>query len=113
MIAYRQNSAALRHVPEPVCAPVETTERPDPSLRAWHPVVARECCPATLTLIREIRIAATITGRGVSRIGREAVGDPRLYHDLTLGRELRERTRHRVQAYLRSLASQHTEASHG
>lgn len=57
-------------------------------------------------LATEIALASRLTGKSVTRIGRESVGDPRLHRDLTLGRVLRPATRKKVLSYLRTLRVQ-------
>ncbi len=54
-----------------------------------------------MTLLYAIEKHIERTGVSASRIGRDAVGDPRLVPDLRKGRELRPKTLAKVRAYLR------------
>ncbi len=54
-----------------------------------------------MTLLHAIEKHIERTGVSASRIGRDAVGDPRLVPDLRKGRELRPKTLAKVRAYLR------------
>ena len=51
-------------------------------------------------LMRRIQQFLKHAGMSPTRFGREAVGDPRLISDLRNGRELRETTVARIQAWL-------------
>jgi len=53
-----------------------------------------------VTLLRAIELYLERTGITPSRLGREAMGDPRIIHDLRRGRQLRETTAARLRAYL-------------
>lgn len=53
-----------------------------------------------MSLLLEIDRYCRTTGMPVSKFGRLAVKDPRLVHDLRLGREPGERMTRRVQAYI-------------
>jgi hypothetical protein len=51
-------------------------------------------------LLRTIEIFMKETGIAPTRFGRDAVRDPRLVHDLRLGREPGERMRRRVEHFM-------------
>jgi hypothetical protein len=57
-----------------------------------------------VNLLHAIELHIARTGITPSRLGREAIGDPRLVRDLRNGRELRPPTMARVRAYLRGRA---------
>jgi len=51
-------------------------------------------------LLTHIEAFLRRTGMPATRFGREAVRDPRLVHDLRMGRTVGDRLRHRVMAYI-------------
>ena len=51
-------------------------------------------------LLHSIKLHLARTGLSASRFGLEAVGDPRLVHDMRKGRQLRPATARRVIAYM-------------
>lgn len=53
-----------------------------------------------MTLLREIEHYLRTSGTSATRFGREALGDPRLVHDLRAGREPRPATIARVRAFI-------------
>ncbi|WP_084717794.1 hypothetical protein [Sphingomonas sanxanigenens] len=53
-----------------------------------------------MTLLREIERHLRATSTSATRFGREALGDPRLVHDLRAGREPRPATVARVRAFI-------------
>ncbi|MDB5702797.1 MAG: hypothetical protein JWL66_2996 [Sphingomonadales bacterium] len=53
-------------------------------------------------LLREIEVHLRQTGMAPTRFGREAVRDPRLVHDMKLGREPGRAMTERVRAFIES-----------
>lgn len=53
-----------------------------------------------MSILANIDVVMRRTGISATRIGREAVGDPRLVFDLRAGRRMRPATERRVRAYL-------------
>ncbi|MBU3077424.1 hypothetical protein [Sphingomonas quercus] len=53
-----------------------------------------------MTLLRRIEIFIATTGVPATRIGREAVGDPRLVRDIRNGRQIGPAVAARLDAYL-------------
>ncbi|MDB5716008.1 MAG: hypothetical protein JWO15_3405 [Sphingomonadales bacterium] len=53
-------------------------------------------------LLREIEVHLRQTGMAPTRFGREAVHDPRLVHDMKLGREPGRAMTERVRAFIES-----------
>lgn len=53
-----------------------------------------------MTLLRRIEKFIAATGVPATRIGREAVGDPRLVHDIRNGRRIGPEVAARLEAYL-------------
>jgi tRNA-dihydrouridine synthase len=59
-----------------------------------------------MTLLTLINRCIEQTGVSATRIGREALGDPRLIADIRRGRELRPHTEKKLLAYLSAVESQ-------
>ena len=53
-----------------------------------------------MELLLSIRDYLARTGLSATRFGQEAVGDPRLVHDMRRGRQLRPATARRVVAFM-------------
>lgn len=106
MILYRQNYAALRHVPQPQStpAPEEVVATPKPRRRKSR-VRTRLDAPILTTrpafdLLNRIENLNFARGFNDSLIGEQAVGDRRLISTIRQGRRLREQTRERLVAFL-------------
>lgn len=70
-----------------------------------------------MELLQMVRQHLKVTGTPASRFGREAIGDPRLVHDLDQGRECRPVTAARVLAHIersgvRRMNEAHRELAH-
>jgi hypothetical protein len=107
MISYRQNYAALVHIPQPKMR----ERRPILSIRDRRRVPKRfrpldaptgTTRPA-LDLTPRIDRLAFLYDLTDTQIGREAIKDPNFIHDIRAGRRLREQTRARLVAYLDSI----------
>ena len=109
MISYRQNYTALHYVP-----PITTPKR-KPRFRPHEREVRPQVVASKVDqrLIDQMRSVSVLTGITTSRIGRDAVNDPRMFGDLLRGRMPGDRTREKLLGYLRDLARQHREARHG
>lgn len=58
-----------------------------------------------MTLLRKIELYLRTSGMAPTRFGRDVVGDPRFVFDMRRGREPREKTCARIEAYLGGVAT--------
>jgi hypothetical protein len=109
MLIYRQNYAALIFIPRPrQRKPILSIVARRARVRSRHR--QRTDAPVGTTkpaidLLARIQHLAFMHDLNDTRIGREAIGDPNLVHDIKAGRRLRDQTRARLVAYLDRIES--------
>ena len=96
MIAYRTNYASAPTHPRPAPQPQPFRHRAKGNQRPSH-------TGAFDPILIAVERALDRHGYPPSLFGREAANDPCLVFDLRVGRELKEATRRKVQAFIREL----------
>lgn len=109
MLIYRQNYAALIFIPrarqrKPILSIRPRASRSRSRHRKRHDAPIGTTRPA-LDLLPRIQQIAFKHSLNDTRIGREAIGDPNLVHEIKVGRRLRDQTRTRLIAYIERMES--------
>jgi hypothetical protein len=107
MIAYRQNYAALVHVPRPKVRKrkpiLSLRSRPTTPRRYRRKDVPHGDARPADDLLRQINEAILSNAMTSTAFGRDAVGDPNMVFQMREGRRIRDVTRQRIVAYLAAL----------